>query len=262
MVGGGFQHDICSCAHNTPKYVDWIKGNHTAPISVHIDDAVFNTPTNTSIFNVAWFAESPYFTQLSISKFDDPQEKSRILENFQLIVSCDKEFIKKHPEVKYVVPTARPWVKNQQVFPKTKWASIISSAKRNAPGHQLRHIIVDQYKENLDVFGGGYNPIDEKGIGLNDYLYSFTVENVKVDGYFTEKIADCFATGTIPVYWGDETIDDYFIENGIIRLTDGFDPDILTKELYESKLEFVRENFQRILEFPIPEDYIYQNYIK
>jgi hypothetical protein len=142
------------------------------------------------------------------------------------------------------------------------WASIIASAKRNAPGHRLRHMIIDQYKENIDVFGGGYNPIDDKGKGLNDYLYSFTIENIKCDGYFTEKIGDCFATGTIPIYWGDETISDNFIENGIIRLTKEFDPDILTKELYESKLEFVKENFERVLKLPTPEDYIYTTYLK
>ena len=48
MVGGGFQHDICSSAHNTPKLVEWVKGNHTAPISIHIGNAIWSKPINKS----------------------------------------------------------------------------------------------------------------------------------------------------------------------------------------------------------------------
>ena len=45
MVGGGFQHDICSSSGSTPKYVEGIKGNHTANISIHVDNAIMQ-PTN------------------------------------------------------------------------------------------------------------------------------------------------------------------------------------------------------------------------
>jgi hypothetical protein len=262
MIGGGFQHDICSCAHNNPTYVEWVK-DRSASISVHVDDAVFSLPVDKSKMNIAWFAESPYFTRMSTSKFNDQSLKSYILENFQLVVSCDKEFVKKHPEVKYVIPTARPWVKDKQIFPKTKWASIIASAKRTAPGHQFRHIIIDQYKENLDIFGGGYAPIDDKGEGLNEYFYSFAIENIIADGYFTEKISDCFATGTIPIYWGDETVSEYFLKDGIVNLNnEDFDPNILTEEYYNDRKDVIKENFNRSINLPIPEDEIYLKYLK
>ena len=122
--------------------------------------------------------------------------------------------------------------------------------------------MIETYKGHLDVYGGGYNPIPEKGVGLNDYMFSFAIENIKVDGYFTEKIADCFATGTIPVYWGDSTISDHFLEEGIVRITDDFDVLGLTKDLYMSKMEAVKENFRRAMEFPCSEDYMYLNYLK
>lgn len=262
MIGGGFQHDVCSSAHNIPKYVVWDKTLHEGDISVHIDDAVFGVPTNKSKFNIAWFVESPYFTKRSQDQFDIPHMKKYIFDNFKFVFSCDKNFIKKHPEVKYVLPHACPWVKDRRIFPKTKWASIIASAKNDAPGHQLRHIIVETYKGYLDTYGGGYTPIQEKGIGLNNYLFSFAIENIQIDGYFTEKISDCFATGAIPIYWGDKTISDHFLEEGIIRLTDGFDPSILTKELYDSKMSYVQENFKRVIDLPCVEDYFYLNYIK
>ena len=262
MIGGGFQHEVCSTAHNVPKHIVWDKSRHEGDISVHIDDAIFNIPVNPTKVNVALFSESPYFTQRLQSYLLETDLGRQHAKKFKHIFSCDKEFLKKHPEAQYVVPTACPWVKDRQIFPKTKTVSIVASAKRAAPGHQLRHMVIETYKGHLDVYGGGYNPIPEKGVGLNDYMFSFAIENIKVDGYFTEKIADCFATGTIPVYWGDSTISDHFLEEGIVRITDDFDVLGLTKDLYMSKMEAVKENFRRAMEFPCSEDYMYLNYLK
>jgi hypothetical protein len=212
--------------------------------------------------NLALFSESPFFTRRIQEYLLETDSGRKHAEKFKYIFSSDKAFLKKHPEVKYVVPTACPWVKNRQIFPKTKMVSIIASPKREAPGHKFRHIVIETYQGHLDVFGGGYNPIPEKGVGLNDYMFSFAIENIQVDGYFTEKIADCFATGTIPVYWGDQTISDHFLEEGIVRITDDFDILTLTKDLYMSKLPAVQENYRRAVEFPCSEDYMYLTYLK
>ena len=260
MIGGGCQHEVCTSAHNIPKHVMWNKTTHASNISVHIDDGIFQITPNKSKLNIAWFNESPYFTYPYAENLDKWEDYIR--ENFKFVFTCDKRILKKYPYVKYVIPSACPWVKDRQIFPKTKTVSIIASSKRDAPGHQFRHIVIETFKEHLDVFGGGYNPIPEKGIGLNDYMFSFAIENINVDGYFTEKITDCFATGTIPVYWGDPTISHHFLEEGIVRINDDFDILSLTKDLYMSKLTFVQENFRRAMEFPCSEDYMYLTYLK
>ena len=262
MIGGGFQHDVCSCANNTPKHVEWIKQNHFASVSIHIDAAIFNVPVDKNKLNIGWFCESPYFTRPYSQKCDNFDIKSWVLENYKFIFTSDKEIIKKHPEFKYVIPHAYSWIQDRQIFKKTKTTSIIASAKKECPGHILRHIIVDNYKDSIAAFGGGYNPIKFKEEGLSDYMFSFAIENTKCDGYFTEKITDCFSTGTIPIYWGDSTISDYFLTDGIISLEDEFDGSCLTKEFYDSKLDIIKENFDRSMNLPIPEDYIYINYIK
>lgn len=262
MIGGGFQHAYSSCGWEHPKYVEWDKHFHESPVSIHIDESIFSIAPKKDKLNIAWFCESPYFMRPHASKLDIPHVKSTLLESYKFIFSSDKETIKKHPEIKYAPPHARAWVDEKKIFPKSKLVSIIASSKKDAPGHQLRHIVVDTYREFLDVFGGGYNPVKSKNEGLNDYMFSFAIENIKTDGYFTEKISDCFATGTIPIYWGDDSISEYFIEDGIVRLTDDFDPSILTKELYESKKDVIQENFNRVLQLPLPEDYIYLNYLK
>ena len=65
--------------------------------------------------------------------------------------------------------------------------------------------------------------IPNKEIGLKDYRFSFCVENDTYDTYFTEKILDCFATGTIPVYLGAPDIGNHFNMDGIIILSEEFD---------------------------------------
>ena len=77
-------------------------------------------------------------------------------------------------------------------------------------------------------------------------MFQITLENDSYSTYFTEKVTDCFATGTIPVYWGAPDIGDYFNKEGIIDLNDEFDIDSLTPELYQSKLEAVKDNFERV----------------
>ena len=262
MIGGGFQHAFSSCGWNHPKEIIWDKTSHSSHISVHIDDAVFNIPPDKSKINIAFFCESPYFMRPHTAKFNNLSVKEWALETYRWIFTNDMELVRKHPEIHYLHPHAHPWIQDRQIFPKTKLTSIIASAKNEAPGHQLRHMIVEAYGDSIDKFGGGYNPIDDKGKGLNDYMFSFAIENFKTQGYFTEKITDCFATGTIPIYWGDPSISGYFLTEGIIELTDDFDGSCLTEEFYESKMSFIKENFNRAINLPIPEDYIYLNYLQ
>jgi len=43
-------------------------------------------------------------------------------------------------------------------------------------------------------------------------------------------------------------------------LENDFDILVLTKELYYFKIDEVKDNFDRIQNFPVAEDYIYKNY--
>ena len=44
---------------------------------------------------------------------------------------------------------------------------------------------------------------------LSDYKFSISMENSKGDGYITEKIAQSYIAGTIPIYYGDYILDEY-----------------------------------------------------
>ena len=91
-------------------------------------------------------------------------------------------------------------------------------------------------------------------------MFSVGIENAVYDCYFTEKLTDCFACGTIPIFYGSRGVTKYFNEDGIIFLDDEFDLSSLTPDLYYSKMDAVKDNLERAIEFPIAEDYLYQTY--
>ena len=82
---------------------------------------------------------------------------------------------------------------------------------------------------------------------------------LQYETYFTEKLLDCFATGTIPVYLGAPDIGKYFNKDGIIDLTDEF---YISDELYHSKMEAIKDNLERVKNIEVLEDFIYLNYLQ
>ena len=59
-------------------------------------------------------------------------------------------------------------------------------------------------------------PGDSKHILFTDSMFHICIENSQYPNYFTEKIADCFTTLTLPIYWGATNIANYFDSRGII----------------------------------------------
>ena len=80
-------------------------------------------------------------------------------------------------------------------------------------------------------------------------MFSIVIENCKEDYYFTEKLIDCFLTGTVPIYYGCPSIAKFFNEKGILSFSNPkecFDIiTTLTKEKYDEMLPFIKENFEK-----------------
>ena len=83
-------------------------------------------------------------------------------------------------------------------------------------------------------------------------MFHIAVENSRNLNYYTDKIVDCFATKTIPVYWGAPNIEEYFNKEGIITFENEEDLveilNSLTEEDYNNRLEAVEENYILALE--------------
>jgi len=195
---------------------------------------------------------------------------------FKNIFTYDKRLLDKDPDFfKYVQPPANSWIQNKKIYNKTKLISFIASNKVMCSGHQYRQQIIKKYQHLVDHYGRGFGERElpwtiqagsslESGkiLGLKDYMYSIVMENSVYDDYFCEKLTDCFATGTIPIYWGSRSIKKYFDIEGIIFLEDLTNFDCLTEDLYKSKMKHIKNNLKILKKMSTSEDFIYLNYLK
>lgn len=82
--------------------------------------------------------------------------------------------------------------------------------------------IVDSGGKYLNNIAG---PIEDKISFQSKYKFSMAFENSKANGYCTEKIVDAYCAGTIPIYYGDNTIDTVFNPKSFIWIKDISDID-------------------------------------
>jgi len=258
MMGGGFQHEICSSAGNIPKYLEWDKRGN-ADISMYIDDAMY-WPVDETKKNYAWILESSEYIPGLIRRISN--DILQLEDKFELIFTHDKRLVGLSKKMRLTICNAVPWVMDRKIHNKTKLVSMIGSTNKFFGGHIYRHQIMEKFRSQMDCFGVGHNQITNKEEGLNDYCFSIAMENGNYPNIFCEKLTDCFATGTIPIFWGTPTIGEFFNEKGIITLTDDFKIEDLSTDLYYSKMEYIKENFERAINLPTAEDYIYENHIK
>ena len=153
-----------------------------------------------------------------------------------------------------------------KIYDKSKLVSAISSNKAFLSGHQVRLNFINAIRERVDLYGRGFNDIQNKLGGLKDYMFSVTIENSIPTNGFSEKIQDCFLTGTIPIYYGPKNIGEFYDLNGILVFHNQEELDSillnLTPDLYYSRLNAVRNNFQLAFNYPTFNDSFYDLYFK
>ena len=236
-------------------------------ISVFTDNYLLdsNLIKNTnSKWKIAWLIEPPQI-------FPHSHDKIHLVEDlYDYIFTYNEELLKRSDKYKKMYFGAC-WVtpENSKIHEKNKMVSIVASNKRFAVGHRFRHEIIDKLhsKHNFDLWGSGYNRFDdtpeERVKPFKEYRYNIVVENGKMDNYFTDKILDCFATGSIPIYCGDPKI---FEERGFytFKTIDELDNILSTISIedYNSKLPYIIENHNRFFEFSSPDKWMYNNCYK
>lgn len=250
LIGNTFAGDKSATHGKASKYIEWVTDG-SAKVSVHVDDGLFQSSPTDRRFG--WILESQAIIPQVYA--NAPQ----VLDNFECIFTHSKELLDLDPRFKFA-PVGTHWIKEPSIPKKTRSVSMIASNKIMCVGHAIRHGWIQRLHDKVDFFGRGFKEIDAKEEGLNDYRFSVAIENCSVPNYFTEKIGDCFAAGTIPVYVGCSNIGQFFNTDGIIKLDHELDLNSLTEELYLSRLDAVKDNFERIQKYEIPEDWIYETY--
>jgi hypothetical protein len=229
--GFPFEPQHSSCSNRKPKNFRWEFAPH-GPLDhlVLIDNAIqqYELIPATVKNLYGWVCESRSIVKDTSTflnwNFSDLEKR------FRKIFVSDKQLASFSPVFQYCPSGSNlPWIPDTEygVYPKSKLISMVASAKRMTKGHMIRHECADRFKNHLDLFGGACGsprlpdtdpsrPWMSKMYGLKDYMFSVVVENDFYDNYYTEKITDCFATGTIPVYLGSPTIGDVFNMDGIV----------------------------------------------
>jgi len=183
------------------------------------------------------------------------------LASFAHVITCHRDL--PHPGV-IAGQTALPWLVGRsydqlrEAFPeKTAGISVICSDKAMVDGHRRRLAFVERLVDLAPMprFGRGFRPLADKWDGLAPFRFSVAVENSRHDHYWTEKIADCFLAGAVPIYWGAPNIRDYFPSDAMIVI-ETLDPvevariikEEATPEAYARRLPALREAKRRVLE--------------
>lgn len=221
---------------------------------------------DSTITNIAWILESPEILPDEYNWIEKNNEKfSHVFTHQKYLLDKGKNFL--------YAPGCSSWISHKGIHKKNKILSIIASSKNYTSGHRLRHDIILRHGDKMDIFGNaghgvdsklGYNPIEDKITGLQNYAFSITIENTKQDYYFSEKLIDCFVTGTVPIFWGCPSIGKFFNIDGIIIFNDinelsiiietlSFDRYALMKNAIEENYELAKKYYQDI-------DYLYNNY--
>ncbi|MBE7178327.1 MAG: hypothetical protein INR69_18145 [Mucilaginibacter polytrichastri] len=146
---------------------------------------------------------------------------------------------------------------------KTEIISVVSSDLTDLPGHKKRYAFVNKlighFKDKLHVYGRGFNPIAEKWNALAPYKYSIAIENNAINGYFSEKLTECFLSHTMPVYAGAPDIDQYFDKDALCIINpDDFAgsvraiEELLAEDPYDSVLpKIIRQKEQYLQRYHI-----------
>jgi hypothetical protein len=232
---------------NSNKYIDKI---------VKILDNKLDVNDIKNVKKYAWLLESPEITPFAYDFIKNNYHK------FDKVFTFEKDLLQISDKF-ILIPYGGCWIniEDRLIHDKSKNVSIILSAKKTTEGHQLRHEILTRFP-SIHSFGFN-NPIDNKIMALKDYRFSIVVENCKRDFYFSEKLIDCFMSGTIPIYWGCPSIGNFFDTDGIItfnridELTNIVNN--LSETLYSDRMNIIIKNYELAKQFLVADDLIYKN---
>ena len=179
------------------------------------------------------------------------------------------------------LPNARPiiwggcWCQCENPI-KDKFMSILSSDKKYAELHRVRYRTALMFKDidNIDVYGTCIGKFVDPIEAHEHYKYAVIVENYIDDLWFTEKIINCFATKTIPIYLGSKKIGDYFNADAIIQVNDEKELQATIKSMldnidywnnyyYEDKVQkAIEDNYKTYPKYINFEKRLYETYEK
>jgi len=197
---------------------------------------------------------------------------------FELIFTHSEKILDKIENARFFPACAEIWygkpahggeIHDNLYQNKTKNISMVSSSKNMCHLHNLRIQLISRLSKKglIDAYGtfdgGGNIKIAES---LTKYRYSIVIENFISPYFFTERITNCFASMTIPIYLGASKIDQFFNNDGIIRINES-DYENIEKILmqcsqkdYQNRFEAMMDNYNRSKKYINIHNKLYEDY--
>ena len=305
VKGLPFSRHQSSCSNTTPTSFSW-DDDIDLDVELWVDYALeegVHTPREKK-YKYAWICESrailPFLSRLYDTDKDGKKVVTGItptlqsmIDSYDIIFTCDWDLIALHDKIQFAYAgSTLPWITpvsghdNTAITKKINNCSFVSSNKQMCLGHSYRKDIYDYIKKeelDIDVYGsitgeeyfgacdrcwerGGGDGWMDKTSAISNYKFSIVMENDFYASYFTEKLTDCFASATIPIYMGSPDVYRWFDTNGIIYvrsveelkecIKDFNDRDAWDKE-YTDRVHAVTQNWQHVKELRHPDDIIF-----
>jgi hypothetical protein len=256
-----------------PRYTFWDRYNYGLNNHFYVHDKIFSL-VGKPIKKFALFIESESIVPYDYTFFDN---RKNLAKEFTLIFTHSEKFLNAFSNATFI-PGAGVWygtkkhggiINENQCQMKTKNISIVSSHINMCKLHAFRLATARHYSKStvVDTFGtfdnGRWAKTEDY---LSGYRYSIIIENNISSYWFTEKILNCFAAMTVPIYIGATKIGDFFNADGIIQIKSMSieDIDLAIKDCneqdYFSRIPAIIDNFNKIDDFLCLEDYIYKHY--
>lgn len=143
---------------------------------------------------------------------------------------------------------------------KTALISTVCSTKQRGEStlHQARLRFTEQLERampELQRFGQGVRPIDDKADAIDAFRYHVAIENHVAPHYWTEKLSDAFLGLALPFYCGAPNAADYFPAESFIPIdVADFEGSLaiirraIAEGAWERRLPALREARRRVLE--------------
>jgi hypothetical protein len=220
------------------------------------------------------FADTtPYKVFWQLEPEDIGQVESKLIKNhefYDLILTYNNNVLSECSNAVFFANNG-VWTTESDVAQKKFAASFLTSRKTLCPGHKFR---VDTFNNLQQQLNSGYTPplpiamhmsppyLPDKRSMLVPFQYAVSIQNSRQYSYFSEILLDCFATKTIPIFWGCANIGQFFNIEGILAF--GNEPgEKRFKEVLNSITPdfYFRPNVQAAIEENYQKSLLYQDRI-
>lgn len=259
-----------------PRRILWDRFNRSLETHFYVHENILNETYNcTRKFGILRESEV-----IIPNVYREILKRHDILKNFSCIFTSSEMILNKYENARFA-PANSVWygtkicggeLSDRSYENKNRNISIIASNKSMCKLHVLRAQLANYYKgsEKVDCYGRSVGRfIKKKAEALEGYRYSIVIENNVTPYYFTEKVLDCFAAMTVPIYIGATEIGRFFNSDGIICVNESALSDFskidkiierCSERDYDSRINAIKDNYMRVQDYLCYEDYLVDHY--